>query len=149
MKSLLSGFIGITIGAGGMWAYSSIPAGESGVEEAPAPQETAAQVDKPAYLVVLGDVYDRDAFISGYSMKLGPLYEKYGGEYIAVGRNKGVLENGKEFQSFVISKWPSMDAARAFWADPEYDKLRLDRIENGWSEFDVYLLEGLPETQGE
>lgn len=136
MKTLLSVILGAGLGAGTMWATLN-------------GAEAKITAPKPAYLVVLGDVYDRDAFISGYSMKLGPLYEKYGGEYIALGRNKDVLENGKEFQSFVISKWPSMDAARAFWADPEYEKLKTDRIENGWSEFDVYLLDGLPEKEVE
>lgn len=106
----------------------------------------ASDTPRPAFLVVLGDVYDRDAFMSGYSAKLAPLYEKYGGEYLAVGRNKDVLENGDEFQSFVISKWPSMEAARAFWSDPEYVKLKDERIDKNWSRFDVYLLEGLPEA---
>jgi len=109
----------------------------------------AKSSSRPAYLVVLGDVYDRDAFMTGYTAELGPLYEKYGGEYLAVGRNKDVLENGAEFQSFVITKWPSMEAARAFWSDPEYEKLKADRIDQNWSRFDVYLLEGLPEAVSE
>ena len=133
MKSLIIALAGAAIGAGGMWTMLN---GASAQGAAP----------KPAYLIVLGDVYDREAFMSGYSANLAPLYEKYGGEYLAVGRNKDVLENGREFQSFVISKWPSMEAARAFWADPDYEKLKVDRIDKGWSEFDVYLLQGLPES---
>ena len=133
MKSLIIALAGAAVGAGGMWTMLNGAAAEGAVQ-------------KPAYLIVLGDVYDREAFMSGYSAKLAPLYEKYGGEYLAVGRNKDVLENGREFQSFVISKWPSMEAARAFWADPDYEKLKVDRIDKGWSEFDVYLLEGLPES---
>lgn len=109
----------------------------------------AKSSSQPAYLVVLGDVHDRDAFMAGYTAELGPLYEKYGGEYLAVGRNKEVLENGHEFQSFVISKWPSMEAAQAFWSDPAYEKLKADRIDQNWSRFDVYLLEGLPEMTNE
>lgn len=136
MKSLIFSLAGAVVGAGGMWAVLNGASAESAVE-------------KPAYLIVLGEVYDREAFMSGYSAKLAPLYEKYGGDYIAVGRNKAVLENGKEFQSFVISKWPSMEAAKAFWADPEYEKLKTARIEQGWSKFDVYLLEGLPENPGQ
>lgn len=132
MRTTLIGVGGLIIGAAGMWASLTV----SAAQEAP---------QKPAYLVVLGDVYDREAFLKGYAAKLGGLYEKYGGEYLAVGRNKEILENGNEFQSFVISKWPSMEAARAFWNDPEYEKLKAARIENGWSRFDVYLLEGTPE----
>ncbi len=132
MRTVLAGIIGIAIGAGGVWA----------AEQGAAAREAPA---RPAYLVVLGDVYDRDAFMQGYTAKLAPLYEKYGGEYLAVGRNKDILENGAEFESFVISKWPSMEAAQAFWSDPEYEKLKNERIEEEWSKFDVYLLEGLPE----
>lgn len=42
-----------------------------------------------------------------------------------------------------------MDAARAFWSDPEYEKLKSDRIDKNWSRFDIYLLEGLPEAPAE
>lgn len=145
MKSLFVAIAGAIIGAGGMWAYSSSVVEEASAESAAQTQESQGGAAKPAYLIVLGDVYDREAFIAGYSAKLAPLYEKYGGEYIALGRNKAVLENGREFQSFVISKWPSMEAAQGFWSDPEYEKLKDARLEGGWSEFDVYLLEGLPE----
>lgn len=144
MKGVIWGLVGLVCGAAGAW-YGH------GFTQAQAAPETPPEmtVEKPAYLVVLGEVYDREAFMSGYSANLRPLYAKYGGEYLAVGRNKDILENGDEFASFVISKWPSMDAARAFWSDPEYEKLKLARIEKGWSEFDVYLLEGLPEAQAE
>ena len=149
MKVLLAGLIGVAIGAAGAWYiqekvnpitayYVETSTGEK--------SETPPGTGKPAYLIVLGDVYDREAFMSGYAGKLGGLYEKYGGEYIAIGQNKNILENGKEFQSFVISKWPSMEAARSFWNDPEYVKLKDARIDNKWSQFDVYLLEGMPEA---
>lgn len=136
MKSLILTLAGAAVGAGGMWAMLNGASAQNAMQ-------------KPAYLIVLGDVYDSEAFMTGYSANLAPLYEKYGGEYLAVGRNKAVLENGKEFQSFVISKWPSMEAAQAFWADPDYEQLKADRIDKGWSEFDVYLLEGLPEAPPE
>lgn len=134
MNKTLHIAFGACIGVAGMLAVTN---GASVFASSDAP--------RPAYLVVLGDVYDRNAFMSGYSAKLAPLYDKYGGEYLAVGRNKDVLENGDEFQSFVISKWPSMEAAQAFWRDPEYVKLKDARIDQNWSRFDVYLLEGLPE----
>lgn len=97
----------------------------------------------PAYLIVLGDVYDRDAFISGYAAKMPPLYAQFGGEYLAVGQNKDILEGEGSFQSYVISKWPSMDAARAFWNSEGYAPLRDARIDNNWGRFEVYLLEGM------
>ena len=147
MKSIVFLLIGVIVGSAGTWLLreqldpltTEDIAKTTGVQSATPRQEEP----NPAYLVVLGDVYDREAFMSGYAGKLGGLYEKYGGEYIALGQNKDILENGKEFQSFVISKWPSMEAARSFWNDPEYVKLKDARIDNNWSQFDVYLLEGL------
>ena len=134
MKTILAAVIGGVLGATVMWAANS---SNATAEE--------AEPSKPAYLVVLGDVHDREAFMTDYAGKLGPLYKKYGGEYLAIGQNKDILENGKEFQSFVISKWPSMEAARAFWSDPQYEELKRVRMEGGMSTFDIYLLEGVPE----
>lgn len=149
MKLVLSCFIGLIIGAAASAYYFNTPSSKAVSDPlssgAGIPVSESASASTPAYLVVLGDVHDREAFMSGYAGKLSPLYEKYGGEYLAVGRNKQILENGSEFQSFVVSKWPSMEAARAFWSDPEYEALKVERIDKNWSKFDVYLLEGLPE----
>ncbi|MBY0423949.1 MAG: DUF1330 domain-containing protein, partial [Parvularculaceae bacterium] len=102
-----------------------------------------ATAGKPAYLVVLGEVYDREKFATGYVAKLPPIYQKFGGEYLAVGRNFEVLEGTGAFKSYIISKWPSMDAVKAFWTSPEYKELQRARIDGKWGRFDVYALEGL------
>lgn len=100
--------------------------------------------ERPAYMIVLGTVHDRDAFMQGYAAKLPPIYEKYGGHYLALGGRHEVLEGKPQFESHVISQWPSMEAARAFWDSPEYAPLKRARIENNWGEFDVFLVEGMP-----
>jgi uncharacterized protein (DUF1330 family) len=138
MRSFLSGLAGMALGAVGVWVFGT----NSSATEAPDGKPQAQ--GSPAYLVVLGDVYDREAFIGEYVAKLGPIYEQHGGEYLAVGRNWELMEGEGEFQSFVISKWPSMDAGRAFWNSDEYAQLKDARIQNNWGAFDVYLLEGLP-----
>lgn len=107
-------------------------------EAVPAPPETGA------YMVVLGTVHDREAFMAGYASRLGPLYEKYGGSYVAIGRGAEVLEGEPNFQSHVISRWPDMESARAFWASPEYEALKDARIEGEWGTFEVFLVEALP-----
>ena len=99
----------------------------------------------PAYLVVVGKVYQRDAFFDGYVAELPPVYAKYGGTYLALGRDHQVLEGAAAFESFVISRWPSIEAARAFWNSDEYAPLRRARIDGEWGDFDVYLFPGLPE----
>lgn len=113
----------------------------------PARAETPPPVERPAYLVVLGEVYDADAFAKNYVAKLGPIYAKYGGTYLAAGHNFATFEGEAGFKSYVISKWPSMQAARAFWDSPEYAPLKQARIDNNWGRFDVFALEGLPEKK--
>ncbi len=132
-----AGLIGAGMGAAGLRAYD---AASSGSGAPPVPEGAAGA---PAYLVVVGEVYDRDAFISGYAAKLPPIYARYGGEYLAVGRDYEVLEGEGTFQSYVISKWPSAEAARAFWDSREYTPIREERIAKNWGRFDVYLFDGL------
>lgn len=147
MRTLIAFIIGALAGVG---LIQVVKSGRSEpVAAAPAPviaeaAPTPNPVNAPAYLIVLGEVYDREAFMSGYAAKLAPVYEKFGGEYVAMGRNHEVLEGTGSFSSYVVSKWPSMDAARAFWNSEDYAPLRDARIENNWGRFDVYLVEGLP-----
>jgi len=111
---------------------------------APVTAAETAPAANPAYLVVLGTLKDRKAFMEGYAAKLPPLYQKYGGAYLAIGGQPIVLEGNLSVSSFVLAKWPSVEAAQAFWNSPEYDLLRRARIDNAWGEFTVLLLPGLP-----
>lgn len=158
MGAATSGVMGFVFGAvaatGGLfWAVHHGPLrasfekhvlAETGAKPAPSPAATA---EKPAYLVVLGEVYDREKFMAEYTAKLPPIYKKFGGEYLAVGRNFEILEGEGDFKSFIVSKWPSMAAVKSFWTSPEYDALRRARIEGNWGLFDVYALEGLAEPR--
>lgn len=107
-----------------------------------------AQVEAPAYMIVLGEVFDRPAFMEGYAAKLPPLYEQFGGHYIAIGGGPEieVLEGDYSPPSYVVSKWPNAQAAREFWASEEYDVLRRARIDNAWGAFNVLLVAGLPDS---
>ena len=112
-------------------------------------QEAAPEA--PAYLIVLGEVLDRPAFMEGYAAKLPPLYEEFGGTYLALGGGPGieVLEGDYTPPSYVISKWPNMQAARDFWKSDGYDGLRRARIDNEWGDFDVLLVQGMPPVASE
>ena len=107
---------------------------------------SAQNVDNPAYLVVFGTVHDRPAFMQGYAGKLPPVYDQYGGTYLAVGGGDKieVLEGNYEPASYVISRWKSVEAAHEFWNSPEYAPLKKARIDHNWGDFDVVLIEGLP-----
>ncbi|MEE4212550.1 MAG: DUF1330 domain-containing protein [Parvularcula sp.] len=104
------------------------------------------QPETPAYLVVIGEVHDREAFMQGYAAKLGPLYARYGGSYLSIGGQVEVLEGDLQPESLVLARWPSMEAARAFWFSPEYQELRRQRRDNDWGRFDVLLVPGIPAT---
>lgn len=45
-----------------------------------------------AYMIVMGTVYDRQAFMSQYASQLAPLYERHGGSYVAVTGDVETLE---------------------------------------------------------
>jgi len=109
-------------------------------------QESAPE--PPAYMIVMGEVFDRPAFMEGYAAKLPPLYDEFGGAYIALGGGPGieVLEGDYAPPSYVVSKWPNAQAARDFWNSEGYDVLRRARIDNAWGDFDVLLVQGLPEA---
>jgi uncharacterized protein (DUF1330 family) len=94
----------------------------------------------PCILVVQGTVTDRANFFGNYVAALPPLYTRYGGSYLAVGRPLETLEGSIDFQSVVMSRWPSCDAARAFWNSSEYQALAAAR--QPWGSFDVFLIEG-------
>jgi uncharacterized protein (DUF1330 family) len=141
MKYLLAMLVGIVLAVVGLMYFQSINNVEAVAGEE-APHSTA-------YMLVLGEVYDRPAFMQGYAAKLEPLYDKYGGGYIAIGGGPAieVLEGNYVPLSFVISKWKSREDARRFWNSEEYDELRRARIDNNWGKFDVLLVEGLPQSK--
>jgi uncharacterized protein (DUF1330 family) len=103
--------------------------------------ETAA--DRPAYLLVQGHVTDREGF-KAYSAALPPIYRKYGGHYLAMvpAPLLEVVEGPPENRSVVLAKFPSREAARAFWHSPEYAEAR--KLREGKGTFYVAILDGLP-----
>ena len=143
MRGFIAGSVlGLCAGIG-VAACVGLPVQEADSQEvAPEP---------PAYLIVLGEVLDRPSFMEGYAAKLPPLYEAYGGTYLALGGGPGieVLEGDYAPPSYVVSKWPNAQAARDFWNSDGYDVLRRARIDNSWGDFDVLLVTGLPEAPAE
>lgn len=97
-----------------------------------------------AYMVVIGTVHDREAFKNGYGATVPPLIKKFGGEYVVMAApgTFEMLEGAPAGSSAVISKWPSVEAAKAFWNSPEYQQAI--GLRTGISEFSVYLFPSLP-----
>ena len=102
-----------------------------------------AAADRPAYLLVQGQVTDREGF-TAYSAALPPIYRQYGGEYLALvpAPLVEVAEGTVEDRSIVLARFPSREAARAFWDSPEYAVAK--KLREGKGTFFVTILDGLP-----
>ncbi|PHR20553.1 MAG: hypothetical protein COA41_05170 [Sphingopyxis sp.] len=94
----------------------------------------------PAYMIVTAKITDRDAFIAGYGAKAGALVEKFGGKYVLRGPGAELLEGDfGDGASMVISEWPDIAAAKAFWNSPEYQEVK--KMREDCAECQVLLIE--------
>ena len=98
---------------------------------------------RPGYLVVQGVVTDKEGF-KAYAAALPPIYARYGGHYLAMtpAPKVEVAEGEAEGRSVVIAKFPSKQAAWAFWNSPEYAEAK--KLREGKGKFYVMVLDGLP-----
>lgn len=94
-----------------------------------------------AYIVVAARVDKRTEGFMEYSKRAGELTYRCGGEYIVRGPAETVLEGEMwSERPCVISRWPSLQAAREFWNSEEYqDVLKPLRANTGL--YDVGLFE--------
>ncbi|MEQ8403691.1 MAG: DUF1330 domain-containing protein [Oceanicaulis sp.] len=145
----LSRSLTIAVGAGiagvalGLIMAGGVSPGQAAADDHAGAPQTGA------YMIVLGNVYDRQAFMSQYASQLAPLYERHGGAYVAVTGDVETLEGDTPFESVVMSRWPDAESARAFWNDPEYRALADLRIDNEWGDFNVVLVPALPAPAGD
>ena len=95
-----------------------------------------------AYIIVAARVDHRTEGFVEYSRWAGELTSRCGGEYIVRGAAESVLEGDMWKQRpCVISRWPSLEAAKAFWNSEEYqEELKPLRANTGL--YDVGLFEG-------
>jgi uncharacterized protein (DUF1330 family) len=100
---------------------------------------------KPGYLLVQGQVTDLEGF-KAYNAALPPIYAKHGGHYLTVtpAARVEIAEGEPRNESILIAKFPSKEAAWAFWKSAEYEAAK--RLRAGKGRFFVTVLEGLPGT---
>ena len=96
----------------------------------------------PAYMVILAEVPDMEAF-RDYAVAAGELVAEFGGEYVVRGAVESECLEGDwpDETKCVISRWPSMDAARAFWNSEAYAEVKKLRL--GKATVRVRILEGV------
>ncbi len=93
-----------------------------------------------AYMIILAKIYDREKFISGYAVQAAQLVEQCGGKYVL--RAPGVLcleGSMDDDRSVVISQWPDIASAKAFWGSPEYRQIKT--LREGVCDVEVMLVE--------
>jgi uncharacterized protein (DUF1330 family) len=95
-------------------------------------------MSKPAYLVV--DARSSDpARMADYRCLAQVAVDAFGGRYLVRGGDYEVLEGDWRPTRLVVVEFPNMDAAKAFYASPEYVAAREARA--GVSNFDMLLAE--------
>jgi uncharacterized protein (DUF1330 family) len=94
----------------------------------------------PAYMIVVAQVADRDAFLKGYAARAAELIERFGGRYLLRAPGAELLEGDfGDGASVVVSEWPDRAAARAFWESPEYAEAKRRRA--GIADCRIWLVE--------
>ena len=78
----------------------------------------------PAYIVVHVEVTDPQTFARDYAPGVPATVEKYGGRYLARGGDMEVLEGDWAPHRVVISEFPTVEQAKAWWASDEYRELK-------------------------
>jgi len=96
----------------------------------------------PAYAI--GRLRSKNwSWLKEYGPVTAALIEKHGGRYLARGGEVQRLEGEEEIpDAYVMLEFPSMEQARAWYADPEYAPMI--ELRQAHSEIEFVLLEGLP-----
>jgi uncharacterized protein (DUF1330 family) len=93
-----------------------------------------------AYVIVQIDIRD-PATYERYKELAPPSIAQYGGRYIARGGACETLEGSWRPGRLVILEFPDMDAARAWWASPEYAEAKA--LRNAAASSEMVVLQGL------
>ena len=93
----------------------------------------------PAYAIAVVNVTD-PAKYQEYSKLAGPATAKYGGKFVARGAVESVVEGTLPCNRVVVVEFPSAEAAKKFYASPEYAEARKKRI--GAADFNMIIVEG-------
>jgi uncharacterized protein (DUF1330 family) len=97
-----------------------------------------------AYLFIKTRIRDPEQYAK-YVTEVRQLAARWNSRYLVRSRPVEVLEGSPEQWGdylLLVSEWPSVEAARAFWSSEEYGKVRELRV--GAGEVHVVLAEELP-----
>jgi uncharacterized protein (DUF1330 family) len=98
----------------------------------------------PAYLFIKTKIHDPDRYAQ-YVSEVRKLAAEWGSRFVVRSRAVESLEGSPEQWGdflLLVSEWPSVEVARAFWQSPEYRRVRELRV--GAGEVHVMLADALP-----
>jgi uncharacterized protein (DUF1330 family) len=94
-----------------------------------------------AYMVAQIDVIDPEGY-QAYLAGFLPIFERYGGELLATSKSETeVVEGEWAYPRTVIMKFPSLDHAHRWHADPDYQALAEHRRRSARA--NLILVEGI------
>ena len=74
------------------------------------------------YVIVLLDVRDQDLYVD-YARRASKIEAYHGGRALIVGDAEEVVEGDWPSGRVVVLEFPSLEAARAWYSDPDYQEL--------------------------
>lgn len=77
---------------------------------------------RKGYVLVLLDVLDHELYAE-YAAAATVIETRHGGRPLVVGEAKEVVEGEWPAERVVVLEFPSIDMARAWYADPDYESL--------------------------
>lgn len=95
----------------------------------------------PAYLVAIARVDDWTESFQKYADQAADLTAEHGASYVIRGAPETICEGDfLEGRVMVVSQWPSVEAAKAFWQSEEYQK-NIKPLRDNTGIYDVAIFE--------
>ena len=85
--------------------------------------------DAPVYMIVQLDVTDMPTFMADYAGPLQAVHARHGVETLVATPSPTVLEGCYDKSLTVVLKFPSAEAQKAWYSDPDYQPLLKRRFE--------------------
>jgi uncharacterized protein (DUF1330 family) len=95
----------------------------------------------PAYVIAtVRDARDPEA-LAEYRRRNTDVVAAHGGRFLARGGEQVILEGDPRTERVVVMEFPDLDAARAWYADPDYEAVK--PLRQGASETDIVAVAGV------
>lgn len=94
----------------------------------------------PGYVIAFVDVNDPEKY-KNYAALTPAAVAAHGGEFVVRGGDLTAVEGPAEDRRCVIIRFPSVEAAHAFWNSPEYTRAKQERV--GAATMHAMIVEGV------